>query len=134
MRVRLGRNTADSEGSGTKFLTPEKDYYCTSIEYDNVRIVDDDGEPILIAIRHLEIVAREIPSCWRISMMDDEGCVILSPPEFVPGFFEDFFGSGDETATANARRVFPEVMSRIAESANDEDRRSIEDLLRRVKR
>jgi len=134
MRVRLGRNTADSEGSGTKYLTPGKDYYCVSIEYDTVRVVNDDGGPILIHIRHMEIVARDIPSCWELELMDEDGCVILSPPEFVPGFFEHFFGSGDETATANARRVFAEVMSKIAESANDADRSSIEDLLRRVRR
>lgn len=134
MRVRLGRNTADSEGSGTKYLTPWREYYCVSIEYDTVRVVNDDGGPILIHIRHVEIVARDIPSCWELELMDEDGCVILSPPEFVPGFFEHFFGSGDETATANARRVFAEVMSKIAESANDADRSSIEDLLRRVRR
>jgi hypothetical protein len=73
-------------------LTLGNVYRVLGIEADDLRIIDDAGEPILFSPRAFELVAATHPVNW-ISERGTEGELYAYPPQLKdpPHFFEKFF-------------------------------------------
>ncbi|MBI9016447.1 MAG: hypothetical protein JEZ07_04210 [Phycisphaerae bacterium] len=88
-------------------LTLDKIYIVVGISQSDLRIVDDDGEPILYPISLFEIVDKAIPSDWEV-VMGDEGETYWNPDFVKPGFYEDWH-DGD----LEVRYVFAEYYQKL---------------------
>ena len=83
-------------------LTLGHDYYVFGIEADLLRIVNDEGEPVLYDPEMFSVVDNTIPSDWIVTKDTDvEGSSTYAYPAPLnsAGFFEDFF---EELAGAQA--------------------------------
>jgi hypothetical protein len=88
-------------------LTPGRVYEVIGIEADDLRIVDDDNEPVLIPSNLLDVVDATEPEDW-VTEYGDERERYAYPAEIgEPGFFEDWHDGVPE-----AVRRFQEFLRR----------------------
>ena len=86
MKVRFKRSWWKTYGT----LTPGNVYRVVGIEADDLRIIDDVGEPILFAPHAFDVVQADEPSNW-ISRRGEDGERYAYPTELsARGFFEDW--------------------------------------------
>lgn len=93
-------------------LTTGADYVVLAISahhgQSHFLIAADGGRPVRCEASHFDLVSPEVPSSWRIRVghQGDCGRVDLAPGPFLePGFFDAFWGDGDEAAL-EAQEVF----------------------------
>lgn len=61
-------------GGGVLGLTDGKTYECTGIEYDLLRIIDDEGEDYLYsAFAPAQLNSETVPGKWEIVEDDENG-------------------------------------------------------------
>ena len=105
MIIRL--KTANSEYPD---LSPLQWYVVIGIEADDLRILNDQGQPYLYPRSLFEVVDGSEPADW-ISDFGDEGERYAYPAELnAPGFFEDFFDA-ETGAVATFWRVINQRLS-----------------------
>lgn len=86
MKVRFKRGWWKTYGT----LTPGNVYRVITIEGDQLRLMDDAGEPILFAANAFDVMDRVRPSDW-IEDVDEDGERYACPRELsARGFFEDW--------------------------------------------
>jgi hypothetical protein len=88
MRVVL-RNPHAADGRDFRHsLTVGGEYEVLGIECDSLRLLTDDGQPVLFDPECFEVVDPAEPPFW-VSVLGDEGERYAYPPGWgVPGFFE----------------------------------------------
>jgi hypothetical protein len=76
-------------------LTVGVTYAVVGIDGKYLRVIDDNGEPILFHAALFDVVDPAIPDDWVVSSCSDgENC--LDPPEFAERhFYEDYFDEVD---------------------------------------
>jgi hypothetical protein len=72
------------------------------IEYDNLRIIDDAGDPILFSSQAFDVVDPIVPSDW-ISTHDEDGERHASPPELSERCFFERWHDRDESVRAKLK-------------------------------
>jgi hypothetical protein len=84
-------------------LTFGRDYHVLAIEYDDYRLIGDDGRPYLYPGSAFTVVDPTPGPGWQ-RQFDPDGDTCFGPPQLlVPGFFEDYFdGCPDARATLAA--------------------------------
>jgi hypothetical protein len=96
------------DGRTNPSISVDKLYVVTSIVLDDFRIVDDNGEPILVPASCFETVDDWTPDNWT-QESDNEGWYWRGPPQCAArGFFERW-----HDGNAHERRVFAEVYSQL---------------------
>lgn len=99
-----------TEGQTFPTFTAGRVYVVCAIAYDDYRLVNDAGEPVLAPMERFDVVAAGLPS-WSLRTEDHQG-----PGMFlVPGFFERWH-DGD----ARFKRLFELEFRRVL--AEDESR------------
>lgn len=117
MRVRFvgdpGR-TASGERRGSGFLTVGKEYVVLALNANNERGVtfllldDDTAQPGWHSSVAFDLVADGVPSNWRVSVggAGKADHLEVGPSAWLEdGFFNNYWGDGDE-ATIAARQTF----------------------------
>lgn len=137
MRVRLRADFRErvTDGRLHQGVTPLEDYFVIGVDWENFRVIDDGGEPILYPKALFEVLDPTLPPGWQFCEYAD-GEYYLEPVRTGrPGFFEDFFCSdGDRVAQADALQVLREVLGASMEGGSEEDRRLIQRDLGRLSR
>jgi hypothetical protein len=135
MRVLTKPNILDisSDESPRYRLTPNAEYFVLSISNDYLRVIDDDGEPILYPKNIFQVCEDTLPPDWQFDE-GVEGDYYLDPKQTAaPGFYENYFGSdGDIEAQANAHRVLREVLEETLKWGQEADRLTIQRDLQRL--
>lgn len=91
-------------------LTPSRTYAVIGIEANDLRLLNDQGQPYLYQRDLFEIIDAHAPTDW-LTEVGDEGEPYAYPCALnAPGFFEDFF-DGNATAVAT---FWQEVNQRLA--------------------
>jgi hypothetical protein len=84
-------------------LTPDRIYSVIGIEADDLRLLNDDGQPYLYSRSLFVVLDGEEPADWQTEY-GEEGERYAYPPELGrPGFFEDYF-EGNSVAIDSFRR------------------------------
>jgi hypothetical protein len=72
-------------------LTVGGEYEVLGIECDSLRLLTDDGEPVLFDAECFEVTDPSEPAFW-VTVVEDDGERYAYPPGWnVAGFFEDWF-------------------------------------------
>jgi hypothetical protein len=88
MKVRLAIPTA-ADGTRYSSLTLGAEYEVLGIEADRLRLLDDQGEPVLFDPACFEITDSTEPDDWV--SVEEDGVRYAYPPAWGrPGFFEDW--------------------------------------------
>ena len=72
-------------------LTTNQLYAVIGIEADDLRILNDQGQPYLYPARLFEVLDSREPDDWVTEFGDDGERYAYPPPLNAIGFFEDFF-------------------------------------------
>jgi hypothetical protein len=72
-------------------LTPNQPYAVIGIEADDLRILNDQGQPYLYPAKLFEVVDSREPDDWVTEVGDDGERYAYPPLLNTAGFFEDFF-------------------------------------------
>lgn len=81
-------------------LSPRQDYVVIGIEADDLRLLNDHGQPYLYPAALFSVVDGGHPDDWLCEQGDD-GETYAYPVELnTPGFFEDYFDHKPEAVTA----------------------------------
>lgn len=86
-------------------LTPGQPYAVIGIEADDLRILNDHGQPYLYPSEQFEVIDAQQPHDWIIEIGDDGEHYAYPPQLNRVGFFEDFFDDQEETIAAFWRVV-----------------------------
>jgi hypothetical protein len=135
MRVRVLANALqfDSDIERHHCLTADCEYFALEITDEHIRIVSDNGEPVLYPRPLFDICDCRIPPNWQFVEGKDDDYYISHQRTGFPGFYEDYFGSdGNVQAQVNAQRTLNEVLSEAFEWGEEADRRVVERDLRRL--
>jgi hypothetical protein len=116
-------------------ITAGEEYFVIGLNQVELRIVDDNGEPILYPKELFEVTDPNLPAGWRFCEYED-GEYYLDPiVASVPGFYEEFFGSdGDHIAQSRVRQLLRAALEAALAGGGDEDKRMIRRDLARLKR
>lgn len=107
MIVKLLKKSERKKYVGKIALNEGVAYRVIGIAADYFRILDEDGEPILLPAYLFDVVDDSIPATWVVEK-GEEGETYANPPEFNHvGFFEDFH-DGDEKTIGIFWRVLAE--------------------------
>jgi len=135
MRVRaranfLSRVTDERWHQG---ITPLEEYFVIEVDEENLRVIDDKGEPILYPKAIFEVLDPRLPPGWQFCEHED-GEYHLGPVDTGSrGFYEDLFCSdGDRVAQARALELLRAALGAAMEAGDQEDRRLIQRDLRRL--
>ncbi len=77
-------------------LTPDKDYHVIGLSERYVRLLDDNGEPILFPRPLFAVVEDSIPEDWIWDHYDVDAYRADPPGLNVPGFYERYFDHKQE--------------------------------------
>ena len=99
MIVKLRRKTAQYPD-----LRPNQLYAVIGIEADDLRILNDQGQPYLYPARLFEVLDAREPDDWVTQYGDEGERYAYPPPLNAIGFFEDFF-DGEPGSVATFWRV-----------------------------
>jgi hypothetical protein len=94
-------------------LTPGQPYVVLGIEADDLRILNDQGQPCLYSPELLTIVDAHEPADWVSELGEDNERYAYPPPLNNCGFFEDYF-DGKPEAVATFWRVMNQRLSAAA--------------------
>jgi len=108
MKVKTKREVHDHvfDEFDHQHLTPKKIYEVIGINYEDYRVVDDIGEPILYPKYLFEVIDPSVPETWiREEYSPDE--YYIDPPELCrPGFYEEYFDGKPE-----AKAIFEQFLA-----------------------
>jgi hypothetical protein len=114
-------------------LTANSEYFVLDFSHDSLRVIDDDGEPIVYPKELFELSDNVIPPDWQIDEGADADYYLRPRRMAAPGFYENYFGSdGDIEAQANAHRVLREVLEETLKWGQEADRLTIRRDLQRL--
>lgn len=137
MRVRLRADFRDRVADGRlhQGVTPLEEYFVVEINQYQLRLINDEGEPILYPKDLFEVLDPTLPSGWQFSEYAD-GWYNLGPVRTSnAGFYEDLFCSdGDRIAQVGALQVLREELEAAMENGSEEDRRLIQRDMGRLSR
>jgi hypothetical protein len=94
MKVKLQRKT-----SRYPDLTPQRAYAVIGIEADDLRLLNDRGQPYLYPAELFTVLDAREPADWLTEFGEDGERYAYPPPLNSSGFFEDFF-DGEPQAVA----------------------------------
>ena len=96
-------------------LTIGQPYAVIGIEADDLRILNDHGQPYLYPSDQFEVLDTRQPRDWVVEL-GEEGEQYAYPPSLNRvGFFEDFFDEKDETIATFWRIVNQRLTSAAAD-------------------
>lgn len=78
-------------------LTLGQPYAVIGIEADDLRILNDHGQPYLYSSDQFEVIDARQPHDWILETGDDGERYAYPPQLNRVGFFEDFFDEQEET-------------------------------------
>ena len=111
MQVQLKPNRPDPDQYAD--LTPGNRYRVLGIEANDLRLLNDEGQPYLYPPQLFIIVDPTEPPDW-VTTYGDEGERYAYPPALSrPGFFEDYF-DGNAEAKAALRQYLAESRTTVA--------------------
>lgn len=133
VRVKSGSLARSAESDPEYCLTELREYFVLGISQVYVRLVDDEGEPILYPKHLFEMLDHSLPPDWRFDEFE-EGAYYLDPRGTAgPGFYEGYFSSGsDRVAQVAAHAVVREVLERARGWGIEADRVVLEEELKRL--
>jgi hypothetical protein len=99
-------------------LTPGNVYRVLGINDDELRIVNDLGEPILFSRLAFDVVDASTPSDW-ISERDEDNVLHSQPSELAAPFFYERWHDRDSEACAVLARYLWRLCSRDAEALEE---------------
>ena len=104
-----------------------EEYFVIEVNQEELRVIDDDGEPILYPKAIFDVLDPTLPPGWQFCEYAD-GAYHLGPVRTgTPGFYEDlFYSDGDRIAQARAREVLCEALEAAREAGSEEDGRLIQ--------
>ncbi len=93
MKVRTKKNIHDHilDEYDHQHLEPDKIYEVIGITYENYRVIDEIGEPILYPKYLFEVTDPLIPADWIWEKYASDEYYIDPPELSERGFYEDFF-------------------------------------------
>ncbi len=94
-------------------LTPDQPYVVLGIEADDLRILNDQGQPYLYPREIFTVVDAREPGDWVSEHGEDQERYAYPPALHPSGFFEDFF-DGKPEAVATFWRVMNRRLSTAA--------------------
>ena len=110
MRVVLRNPNAEDGRDFRHSLTVGREYEVLGIEADDIRLLNDNNEPILYDAICFDTCATEEPTFW-VSTLSDEGERYAGPREWSrPGFFEDWHDGLTEVVAhfwTDLERLYP---------------------------
>jgi len=125
MRVRVRPHVLNvvSEDSPRHCLTADREYFVLGVDEEDLRVVSDDGEPILYPKYLFEILDNSLPPDWHFKEGDD-GDYYLNPRKTAaPGFYEQYFCSnGDTQAQLSAHRALRAALEDAVAWGQEADR------------
>jgi hypothetical protein len=132
MRVRA-KEEALRESEVCHRLTAQQEYFVIGVYSDALRVIDDDGEPIIYPKSLFDVRDTSIPAGWEF-YEPEEGDYYLEPTRTAArGLYEDYFGSnGDKKRQSDARKAVREMLEAALLGASDEDRTLIKRDLARI--
>ncbi|MGI8904993.1 MAG: hypothetical protein ACR2IE_00690 [Candidatus Sumerlaeaceae bacterium] len=86
MIVKLGQNSSQYHD-----LSAGREYAVIGIEADDLRILNDKGQPYLYPVADFEIVDFRLPEKWVVELGESGEKYAYPPALNAVGFFEDFF-------------------------------------------
>jgi hypothetical protein len=95
-------------------LTAGQHYAVIGIEADDLRILNDRGQPLLYPSRLFAEVDLREPADWVTELGEHGERYAYAPPLNEPGFFEDFF-DGQDVAVAAFWRIVNQYLAEAAE-------------------
>lgn len=109
------------------------DYFVFEVMVNNIRVVDDRGDPYGYPIWMFTFSDYRIPPGWKMRISDrvrssglEDLDFHLQPGFVYPGFWEDyFFSNGDECAEAACHRAVLDGLNTAFESGDEEDQKVI---------
>lgn len=97
------------DGRTNPSINEHKLYVVAELVMDDVRVVNERGEPILVPLSLFDVLDDWIPDEWVGEVEEDEGWDWCGPPEFaVRGFFERWHDDHP-----HEMKVFAEVYERL---------------------
>jgi hypothetical protein len=110
MRVRA-REQALRESEKNHRLTARQEYFVIGVYADALRVIDDDGEPIIYPKTLFDVCDTSIPPGWEFYEPEDGDYYLEPMRTAAPGLYEDYFGSdGDRKRQLDARRAVREML------------------------
>lgn len=134
MRVKVRQDALDNALAQEQIhcLTPNTEYFVLGVHNEYIRVISDDGEPILYPKQLFDVSDLLIPPNWQFCEGSESDYYLQHHKTAMPGFFEDYFCSdGDIDAQVNAQRVVRDVLREALEWGQEADRLVIaRDLMR----
>ncbi len=97
-------------------LTPKRPYAVIGIEADDLRLLNDRGQPYLYPAELFAMLDAREPADWLIEFGEDGERYAYPPPLNAVGFFEDFF-DGKPTAVATFWQAVNQRLAAISLAA-----------------
>jgi hypothetical protein len=134
VKVRSDFTRRVTDGRLHQGITAGEDYFVIGLNNVELRVVDDNGEPVLYPKDLFEVVDPSLPAGWRFREYQDGEYHLDPVVTGSPGFYEDFFGSnGDRVAQSTAQRLFRTALEAALAGGNDQDQHLIRRDLGRLK-
>ncbi len=115
-------------------ISPGETYFVIGLNQNELRVVDNDGEPVLYPKELFDVVDPTLPAGWQFLAYPDGEYYLEPVATSSPGFYEDLFGSdGDLLAQSHAQKTLRDMLQATLNEASDEDRRLIQRDLARLK-
>ncbi len=89
-------------------LTPGNAYRVIGIEADDLRLLNDEGQPYLYPAGLFLVVDAREPADWETRYGEEGERYSYAAPMGAPGFFEDYF-DGDRRCAAILRQYLAEI-------------------------
>jgi hypothetical protein len=134
MRVQAKSKIVPSpDGRTHGAISPLRIYHVLEVDNENMRVVDDRGEPILYPKDLFMVMDTSIPPGWEFREGED-GEYRVGPIRLArPGFYEDFFGSdGDLRAQLACHEQLREELETTLRIVGDDDSAVIEEAMGRL--
>jgi len=106
MRIKFQTISEELESEGApsyQNLTPGNVYRVISLEVDSVRVMDDQGEPVLFPLSWFSVVDDKWPSDWEVTVGAD-GERYIGPEILWENYFWERYFDGDRAAIQTLKR------------------------------
>ncbi|MDM8519045.1 hypothetical protein QUF64_03295 [Anaerolineales bacterium HSG6] len=98
-------------------LTFQQQYIVIGIESDDLRVLNDHGQPYLYPHALFEIIDSTEPQDWVTEFGDDGERYAYPPALNTPGFFEDFFDANKQAVMTFWRVINQRLVAVMAQAA-----------------
>lgn len=133
VRVRKDFKARIRDGLLHPGISPLEEYFVLEISQEYLRIIDDQGEPILYPKELFEVVDPSLPPGWQFEEYPDGEYHLAPTRTGVRGLYEDFFGSdGNRVAQAQAQQAVREVLEAALLAGSEQDQLVLQRDLKRL--